>query len=129
MTLAAASLLSPDRARFIVNPVNVARKERRLLEALRDHPGATTAEVVEATGDNRPATVDRLRRLAVGGAVEKDVAGRWRITGGGAEEKDDEPKSDPRAPDPGAEDPTRWVKPLSCYERRETTILEGLRYG
>jgi hypothetical protein len=23
----------------------------------------------------------------------------------------------------------RWVKPLSCYERRETTIVEGLRYG
>jgi hypothetical protein len=25
--------------------------------------------------------------------------------------------------------PPRWVKPLSCYERRETTIVEGLRYG
>ena len=24
---------------------------------------------------------------------------------------------------------SRWVKPLSCYERRETTIVEGLRYG
>jgi hypothetical protein len=22
-----------------------------------------------------------------------------------------------------------WVKPLSCYERRETTVVEGLRYG
>jgi hypothetical protein len=22
-----------------------------------------------------------------------------------------------------------WVKPISCYERRETTVIEGLRYG
>jgi hypothetical protein len=30
-------------------------------------------------------------------------------------------------PEPGAQ--SRWIKPLSCYERRETTIVEGLRYG
>jgi hypothetical protein len=30
-------------------------------------------------------------------------------------------------PEPGAQ--SRWVKPLSCYERRETTVVEGLRYG
>jgi hypothetical protein len=29
--------------------------------------------------------------------------------------------------EPGAQ--SRWIKPLSCYERRETTIVEGLRYG
>jgi hypothetical protein len=23
----------------------------------------------------------------------------------------------------------RWVRPISCYERRETTVVEGLRYG
>ena len=23
----------------------------------------------------------------------------------------------------------RWVRPLADYERRETTIVEGLRYG
>jgi hypothetical protein len=22
-----------------------------------------------------------------------------------------------------------WVRPLSCYERKETTLVEGLRYG
>jgi hypothetical protein len=42
-----------------------------------------------------------------------------------------EPKSEPEPqriePEPGAQ--SRWVKPLSCYERRETTIVEGLRYG
>jgi hypothetical protein len=30
-------------------------------------------------------------------------------------------------PEPGAR--SRWIKPLSCYERRETTVVEGLRYG
>jgi hypothetical protein len=126
MTLAT---ISPDRARYIANSAEVAAKERRLLEVLREHPGLTVPAIAKLACDNKSATDDRLLRLFSRGAVEKDVAGRWRITGGGAEEKDDEPKSDPRAPDPGAEDPTRWVKPLSCYERRETTILEGLRYG
>jgi hypothetical protein len=30
-------------------------------------------------------------------------------------------------PEPSAQ--SRWIKPLSCYERRETTLVEGLRYG
>jgi hypothetical protein len=30
-------------------------------------------------------------------------------------------------PEPGAQ--SRWIKPLSCYERRETTVVQGLRYG
>lgn len=25
--------------------------------------------------------------------------------------------------------PSRWVRPIGDYERRETTIVEGLRYG
>jgi hypothetical protein len=23
----------------------------------------------------------------------------------------------------------RWIRPLACYERRETTLIEGTRYG
>jgi hypothetical protein len=30
-------------------------------------------------------------------------------------------------PEPGAQ--SRWVKPLSAYGRKETTVVEGLRYG
>jgi hypothetical protein len=30
-------------------------------------------------------------------------------------------------PEPGAQ--SRWIQPLSCYKRRETTVVEGLRYG
>jgi hypothetical protein len=35
----------------------------------------------------------------------------------------------PRAPDPGASAQSRWLKPLSAYERKETTDVEGLRFG
>ena len=40
-----------------------------------------------------------------------------------------EPEPQPTKPEPefGAHSP--WIKPLSCYERRETTVVEGLRYG
>jgi hypothetical protein len=38
-----------------------------------------------------------------------------------------EPEPQPIEPEPGAQ--SRWIKPLSCYERRETTLVEGLRYG
>ena len=31
-------------------------------------------------------------------------------------------------PQPQAAHP-RWVRPIGDYERRETTIVEGLRYG
>ena len=46
---------------------------------------------------------------------------------GNAAEAEPEPEPQPIEPEPGA--PSRWVKPLSCYERRETTVVEGLRYG
>jgi hypothetical protein len=38
-----------------------------------------------------------------------------------------EPEPEPAEPEPGAQ--SRWLKPLSCYERRETTVVEGQRYG
>jgi hypothetical protein len=38
-----------------------------------------------------------------------------------------EPRPIKPEPEPGAQ--SRWVKPLSCYDRRETTVVEGLRYG
>ena len=38
-----------------------------------------------------------------------------------------EPQPTKPEPEFGAHSP--WIKPLSCYERRETTVVEGLRYG
>jgi hypothetical protein len=42
-------------------------------------------------------------------------------------EHDPEPEPQPIEPEPGAQ--LRWIKPLSSYERKETTVVEGLRYG
>jgi hypothetical protein len=42
-------------------------------------------------------------------------------------EPEPEPQPIKLEPGPGAQ--SRWIKPLSCYERRETTVVEGLRYG
>jgi hypothetical protein len=42
-------------------------------------------------------------------------------------EPEPEPEPQPIESEPSAQ--SRWVKPLSCYERRETTVVEGLRYG
>ncbi len=39
-----------------------------------------------------------------------------------------EEKSELADPKPAAAH-ARWIRPLACYERRETTIVEGLRYG
>jgi hypothetical protein len=42
-------------------------------------------------------------------------------------EHDPEPEPQLVEPEHGAQ--SRWVKPLSCYERGETTVVEGQRYG
>jgi hypothetical protein len=39
-----------------------------------------------------------------------------------------EPEPDRAAPETPAAH-TRWIRPLSDYERKETTVVEGLRYG
>jgi hypothetical protein len=44
-----------------------------------------------------------------------------------AEPEPYKPEPQPIETEPGAQ--SRWVKPISCYERRETTVVEGLRYG
>ena len=42
-------------------------------------------------------------------------------------EPEPQPEPQPIEPEPGAQ--LRWIKPLSSYERKETTVVEGLRYG
>ena len=37
-------------------------------------------------------------------------------------------KLEPRKPEPTTTH-SRWIRPLADYERRETTVVEGLRYG
>ena len=131
MTLATPDLQPPRRAPpGVIDPIGVARREAALLEVVRAHPGATLPDIAKVADGSRGAVIDRLRRLAARGAVVK-VAGRWRLAG----EEPVPPDSpvEPATPEPEPVKPgsafPRWVRPLAEYERRETTIVEGLRYG
>jgi hypothetical protein len=123
MTLAAP--LCPPRG--VIDPVGVARREVALIEALRTRPGAALGALAEAAGHTRSATADRLRRLAVRGAVVR-IDGRWRLAGE-EPEPDEAATQNPRALDPGAEDPSRWVRPIGRYLRAVTSEFACARYG
>lgn len=102
--------------------------EQQLIDAMRDNPGLSVIALAHAAGFNRSTAGERLRQLASRGIVEKDAAGRWRLTEVEEEPDDDVPVTlRTPEPEPGAQ--SRWLKPLSCYERKETTVVEGLRYG
>jgi hypothetical protein len=110
-----------------VTPAQAA--EQQLIATMRDNPGLSVIALAHLTGFNRSTAGERLRQLARRGIVEKDTTGRWRLTEEAEERAEDDVPVTMAAPkpDPGAQ--SRWVKPLSTYERRETTVVEGLRYG
>jgi hypothetical protein len=62
---------------------------------------------------------------------DRSWIGKELLTLTAAAEPEPEPESQHIEPEPETEPgaQSRWIKPLSCYERRETTIVEGLRYG
>jgi DNA-binding transcriptional ArsR family regulator len=60
-------------------PFNTKAAERRLLEALQEHSGASVNVLAKAAGASRSSTGERLRKLAAQGALEKDPDGRWRL--------------------------------------------------
>jgi hypothetical protein len=133
----------PARARHRQSIFSAKTAERKLLAAMRDNPGLSVIALANAVGSSRSATGERLRQLALRGLVEKDATGRWKL-------REEEPRPTVASAKPGPSaavaelttaaaeperiEPTsgalsRWIKPLSCYERRETTVVEGLRYG
>ena len=109
----------------VVDPVGVARRELALIETLRTRPGAALGAIAEAAGHKRSATADRLRRLAVRGAVVR-VAGRWRVAGDAPIEPEPEFEENPQR---AAYLPSRWVRPISHYVRIETSPFACARYG
>jgi hypothetical protein len=72
-------------------------------------------------------SMDREELLALRDAVEARGAGAGPYDR--AAELKTAAQPDPERIEPKPQAQSRWVKPLSCYERRETTIVEGLRYG
>jgi hypothetical protein len=56
-----------------------ARRERALLEAMRDHPEVGVVQWAKATRCDKSSVSMRLGRLAKRGVVERDGDGRWRL--------------------------------------------------
>jgi hypothetical protein len=66
--------------------------EENLLIAMRQNPGLTERALANAAKASRSATSERLKRLAAAGTVEKDRAGRWKLTGTEAPPAGEEPR-------------------------------------
>ena len=116
-----------------------AKTDERLLEALRHAPGLSAVKLAAAVRINRSTVGDRLRELAARELVEKDDDGRWRVgRGEGAPGEGGAAPSvavavraaaEPEPVEPGPAAPSRWLKPLSTYDRRESSEVHGRRYG
>jgi hypothetical protein len=120
--------LATHAPRGVSNPAMVASKESALLEFLRKSPdGLRPPEICAAVEEPPSATVDRLRRLLRRGEVEK-IGRRWRLP----RDEDDveiDVATQCLSPEPGPEDQTRWVQPISRYVRRDTSEFACRRYG
>ena len=76
------------------NPAHARAAERRLLAAMRDHPGASVEKLAEAAGAGRSTCGERLRRLAAQELIEKDANGHWRVKA--EEPRPSAPREEPR---------------------------------
>jgi hypothetical protein len=92
--------------------------EQQLLAAMRTHRGASASILATTLGVGRGAIVARWQRLARCGLIEKRADGRWQAA----------PEPQPIEPEPViAHAP--WIRSISSYNRRESSELQGSRYG
>ena len=96
---------------------------------MRERPGLSAASLAKVVGAGLSTTKERLRRMGAQELIEK--GSRWPLAseGHGGERRVgpyDRVAQLTATPEP---EHARWVKPLSICERRETTVVEGLRYG
>lgn len=113
----------PDRSRH-----TVVAKENRLLAVLRERPGLTVNEAVDATGEPKGAVLDRLRRLWRRGESVR-VGGRWRIAGEGKDMAATAPASPSPSTQPDGYIDGRWVRPISQFIRQASGEFDVSRYG
>ena len=124
------------------NPANARAAERKLLAAMRERPGLSAASLAKVVGAGLSTTKERLRRMDAQELIEKAKDGRWQVKAEEPRSTEDKfapyagvaelltatPKADRNASGPAAAHPL-WLKPISDYERKETTLVEGTRYG
>jgi hypothetical protein len=77
------------------NPAHARAAERRLLAAMREHPGLSAASLAKVVGAGLSTTKDRLKRMGAQELIGKVLDGRWRVK---AEE--------PQGEEPGPQQPS-----------------------
>lgn len=61
------------------NPAHARGAERKLLEAMRERPGASANALAQVVGAGLSTTKERLRRMGAQELIEKAPDGRWRV--------------------------------------------------
>jgi Winged helix-turn-helix DNA-binding len=69
----------PHAAKRYDNPAHARTAERRLLAAMREHPGLSAGSLAKIVGAGLSTTKERLRRMGAQALIEKDPDGRWRV--------------------------------------------------
>jgi hypothetical protein len=60
------------------NPAHARAAERKLLAAMRERPGLSSAALAKVVGAGLSTTKERLRRMGAQELIEKAPDGRWR---------------------------------------------------
>ena len=61
------------------NPAHARAAERKLLAAMREHPGLSSASLAKVVGAGLSTTKERLRRMGAQELIEKSPDGRWQV--------------------------------------------------
>ena len=126
----------PGKARP-AKPSPAKAAEQRLLTAMRENPGLSVNALANAAGSSRSATGERLRRLASRGTCREGQRRSLAAQGGGdgvgpyagaPVDLTAAPEAD-RSDAPPLAAPSRWVRALACYERKEPHEFQMSRYG
>jgi hypothetical protein len=68
----------PHTAKRHHNPAH-ARAERKLLAAMREQPGLSSASLAKVVGAGLSTTKERLRRMGAQDPIEKAPDGPWQV--------------------------------------------------
>jgi hypothetical protein len=90
-TLKTAPMPRPAASRPYDNPAHARAAERRLLAAMREHPGLSAASLAKVVGAGLSTTKERLRLMGAQELIEKASDGRWKV-------KSEETEAHPTSP-------------------------------
>jgi hypothetical protein len=124
-----------DGSVFHPPPEVSAALTERLLEAMRQHPGASASALAGQLEISKNAIAGRWNRLGREGALIKCAGGRWRLPTPGerpSAEVDDEAsefETLERSPPIPAFVPGAWVQHIDRYVRISTSMFACARFG